>query len=211
MRIFETTSTFQHPWNQTIQAVLQKYPNPQSTHVLSEDTLSRHVDCEGKLISTKILTKTNPMPKWGEKLLSARKVVVVETSEVDIKNRTYNTRTFNIGLNKYMSVIEHVMYRRSDSDLLGCTIAERKAEIDSHVFGFNYAIQKFGVDRYKRNVQKTDAGINYVTSNLFPRSSTNIQAASKTLVEKANLAKKLLVEKKDKIVEQQEKSKIPIV
>ena len=34
-----------------------------STHVLSEDTLSRHVDAEGRLVSVRMLVKTNPLPK----------------------------------------------------------------------------------------------------------------------------------------------------
>uniref|UniRef100_A0A2H1W2M1 SFRICE_037455 n=1 Tax=Spodoptera frugiperda TaxID=7108 RepID=A0A2H1W2M1_SPOFR len=65
-RYFENTSTFNFSWDQVTRGYWKRYPNPQSTHVLSEDTWSREVK-DGCLYTKRVLTKTNRVPKWGER------------------------------------------------------------------------------------------------------------------------------------------------
>ena len=74
-----------------------------STHVLTEDTVSRDVKGK-KLYSTRVISKTNKMPKWGEKIIpgGARPVCVVEESIVDVEKKTLTTYTRNVGLTKFM-------------------------------------------------------------------------------------------------------------
>lgn len=74
---------------------------PHSSHVLSEDTVSREIR-NGKLHSKRLLTKTNRVPKWGERFFKAKSVNIVEESVVDPKERTLVTYTRNIGFNKIM-------------------------------------------------------------------------------------------------------------
>lgn len=73
-----------------------------SGHVLTEDTVVREVREDGKLHSKRILTKTNRVPKWGERLFKAKFVCIVEESVVDPKNKTLVTYTRNIGFNTIM-------------------------------------------------------------------------------------------------------------
>ena len=70
-----------------------------SSHVLSEDTVSRLV-IDGKLHSTRLITKTNSLPAWGKKLINAKKVYLIEHSIVDAKEKLIHTSTFNVGLTK---------------------------------------------------------------------------------------------------------------
>ncbi|XP_050689963.1 PRELI domain-containing protein 1, mitochondrial-like [Eriocheir sinensis] len=166
MRYTENTSIFKYPWEQVAQGIWQRYPNPESSHVLSEDTVVRKV-VDGQLHSKRLLTKTNRMPKWGERIISARNVNVIEESVVDPHKREMCTYTRNVGLTKVMTCIEKVTYRPCP-DNPQWTIADRKAWIDSKIFGLSYAIQTFGAERYKKNIQKTNVGFMYALNRLFP-------------------------------------------
>jgi len=72
-----------------------------SNHVLSEDTVFREV--RGNMLFTKrLLTKTNRLPKWGERFVSARTVKIVEESIIDPKEKVLITYTRNIGYVRVM-------------------------------------------------------------------------------------------------------------
>ena len=72
-----------------------------SAHVLTEDTIEREVK-NGKLHSKRLLSKTNPVPKWGERFYNSKSVKIVEESIVDPKERTLTTYTRNIAFTKVM-------------------------------------------------------------------------------------------------------------
>ncbi|KAK8378083.1 hypothetical protein O3P69_018800 [Scylla paramamosain] len=154
MKYYENSSVLKFSWDQVAQGIWQRYPNPESSHVLSEDTVVRKV-VGGQLHSKRLLTKTNRMPKWGERIISARHVNVIEE---------------NVGLTKVMTCVEKVMYRPCPENPQW-TVAERKAWIDSKIFGLSYAIQTFGVERYKKNIQKSNLGFSYALNRLFPNAS----------------------------------------
>lgn len=73
-----------------------------STHVLSEDTLNREIIQGNTLFTRRILTKTNRVPKWGERFVKSTTVAIVEESYVDRKTKILTTYTRNIGLNRIM-------------------------------------------------------------------------------------------------------------
>uniref|UniRef100_A0A1B6E3G8 PRELI/MSF1 domain-containing protein n=1 Tax=Clastoptera arizonana TaxID=38151 RepID=A0A1B6E3G8_9HEMI len=172
VKYLEIKTVFQFDWNQVVQAFWKRYPNPESKHVLSEDTFYREVK-DNKLFSKRILTKTNRPPKWGEKFVSARIVKIVEESIVDPKEKVLTTYTRNIGYTSLMSVVEKVVYKVSDENP-NWTVAERSAWVDSHVYGFARAIQAFGIDRFRKNCQKQVNGFNYVLFKMFrPVNMTN--------------------------------------
>ncbi|KAH9362957.1 hypothetical protein HPB48_014261 [Haemaphysalis longicornis] len=105
VKFYERKDTFKFSWDQVAQGFWARYPNPYSTHVLTEDIVSRYVE-GGKLFTKRLLTKTNPMnrlPKWGERFVSSKSVRIVEESVVDPRTRTLVTYTRNIGL-------QHIMY-----------------------------------------------------------------------------------------------------
>lgn len=72
-----------------------------SSHVLTEDTISREVR-NGKLYSKRLLTKTNRVPKWGERFISKNVVKIMEESIVDPEAKTFTTYTKNLGYTKVM-------------------------------------------------------------------------------------------------------------
>ncbi|XP_026490961.2 protein preli-like [Vanessa tameamea] len=164
-RYYENTTTFNYSWEQVARGYWKRYPNPQSTHVLSEDTWSRQVK-DGCLYTKRLLTKTNRVPKWGERFFSAKSVKIIEESVVDPDKKVLVTYTRNLGYTKVMSVVERVEYRPSGP---GQTIAKRSAWIDSQVFGFSRAIRAFGLDRFRKNCNQMVSGFNHVLQGMFPR------------------------------------------
>lgn len=73
-------------------------------HVLTEDTICREIR-NGKLYTKRLLTKTNHVPKWGERFFKAKFVSILEESIVDPKEKILVTYTRNIGFNKIMVTI----------------------------------------------------------------------------------------------------------
>lgn len=165
-RYYETTIIFNFTWDQVAQAFWKRYPNPNSKHVLSEDTVARKIEA-GKLFSKRILSKTNSIPKWAERFFSGSHIYIVEESTVDPLNKVLVTYTRNLGYTKVMSVTEKVVYKVSDTHP-GHTIAVRSAWIDSQVTGFSRAICAFGYERFRKNCSKMVGGFNYVLSTMFP-------------------------------------------
>ena len=74
-----------------------------SKHVLTEDLISRTVAGK-KLFSTRLLTKTNRMPKWGYAIFgnNQQHVCIVEESILDPEKKSMTTYTRNIGYQKFM-------------------------------------------------------------------------------------------------------------
>ncbi|XP_034948167.1 PRELI domain-containing protein 1, mitochondrial [Chelonus insularis] len=172
VKYFESSTIFQFNWNQVAQGFWKRYPNPHSTHVLTEDTISREVK-DGKLYSKRLLTKTNRLPKWGERFVSKNVVKIIEETIVDPKGKTFVTYTQNLGYTKVMSVVEKVVYTVSDENP-EWTVAKRSAWIDSSVFGFSRAIQAFGLERFKKNCSKMTGGFNYVLAHMFPETALHM-------------------------------------
>ncbi|CAH0678763.1 unnamed protein product [Chilo suppressalis] len=173
-RYYENSSTFNYSWDQVACGYWKRYPNPLSTHVLSEDTWSRQVK-DGCLHTKRLLTKTNRVPKWGEKFFNAKSVKIIEESIVDPKNKILVTYTRNLGYTKVMSVVERVEYRSVGP---AQTVARRSAWIDSQVFGFSRAIRAFGVDRFRKNCNQMVNGFNHVLNSMFPRQGAGAHSMS---------------------------------
>ena len=78
--------------------------------MLTEDIVSRHIDDKGRLITKRLLSKTNKAPKWAERFVNIRHVMIAEDSIVDPINQTLTTHTRNFGSSKgYMTIEEKVM------------------------------------------------------------------------------------------------------
>lgn len=180
-KYYETTTVFNFNWDQVAQGYWHRYPNPHSTHVLTEDTLERTIK-DGKLYSKRLLSKTNKLPKWGERFYNAKSVKIVEESICDPESKTLTTYTRNVAFTKVMSVVEKVVYTVSEEHPEK-TVAIRSAWIDSQVFGFSRAIRAFGCDRFKKNCHKMVSGFDHVLSAMFPLvtgNHTNMNATPTT-------------------------------
>ncbi|KAH8280350.1 hypothetical protein KR018_003188, partial [Drosophila ironensis] len=163
-----TETVFEYSWTNVVVAYWNRYPNPSSSHVLTEDTIQREVR-DGKLYSRRLLSKTNPVPKWGARFYNNVPVKIVEDSVLDPVKKTFTTFTRNLGMKKIMKVDEIVVYSEQKD---GSTLAVRRAYISSQVFGFSRAIRAFGIERFKMNGYKASSGFNHVLRRMFPHSQT---------------------------------------
>lgn len=94
VKYFLGQSVLRSSWDQVFAAFWQRYPNPYSKHVLTEDIVHREVTPDQKLLSRRLLTKTNRMPRWAERLFPANvahSVYILEDSIVDPQNQTMTT------------------------------------------------------------------------------------------------------------------------
>ncbi|KAJ6667822.1 hypothetical protein lerEdw1_016143 [Lerista edwardsae] len=193
-KYFLTLSVLKGPWDQVFAAFWQRYPNPYSKHVLTEDILHREVTEDQKLLSRRLLTKTNRMPRWAERFFPANvshSVYILEDSIVDPLNRTMTTFTWNINHARLMVVEERCVYRENPENS-SWTEVKREAWVSSNLFGVSRAVQsqlllavlfqEFGLARFKSNVTKSTKGFEYVLAKMQG------EAPSKTLVETAKEA-----------------------
>ncbi|KAJ8025673.1 PRELI domain-containing protein 1, mitochondrial [Holothuria leucospilota] len=195
MKYYSCFAVFKHQWDQVASAVWQKYPNPYSKHVLSEDIVHRSLLPDGRrLYSRRLLTKTNRMPRWGNIVFGANAhlVSVLEESVVDPMKKTFTTYTRNLGYTSFMVVEEKCVYQQS-SENSGWTELQRQVWVDSSVLGFARAIQKFGVERYKSNCNKSFKGLQYIINKMFvpEQAETHIPQKVDQLTKKAKAAQDL--------------------
>lgn len=163
-------TTHRHPfkWDDVASAIFMRYPNPFATHVLSEDTLHRELVSRDILYSRRFLTKTNRLPKWGERFFSNLKkfVPLVEESHIDRGSKIITTYTRNVGLSRFMVAIEKVKYV-PDPNNPNETIAFKEAWVESGLYGLRSAVKSFGIERFKQNCTKATEGFNHVLYHLY--------------------------------------------
>lgn len=171
-------------WDQVFTAFWQRYPNPYSKHVLTEDILCREVTSDQKLITRRLLTKTNRLPRWAERFLPANvthAAYILEDSIIDLHKKTLTTYTWNISHSTVMSVEERCTYYQNPENK-NWTEIKREAWVSSNIFGFTRPIQEFGLARFKSNVTKTIKGFEFILAKMQG------DTPSRTLVETAKEA-----------------------
>ncbi|MEQ2314072.1 hypothetical protein AMECASPLE_008330 [Ameca splendens] len=167
-RYFYSEVHIKSPWDQVLAAFWQRYPNPYSTHVLTEDVLYREVTPSNHLLSRKLLTKTNRLPGWAERIFPAhmaRAVYVLEDSIVDMEANTLITKTWNLNHDTLMTVVERCMFEQ-DCSRPTWTKLSREAWISSSLYGLARPIQEFGLARFKSNQAKAMRGLEYALSRI---------------------------------------------
>jgi len=160
-----TDHFFPHSWNVVTKHFWSRYPNPNSSHVFSEDLIECGLDADGILRTKKLIIKTNKLPWWGKHLFSARRVAVIEETQVDARNQTMTTYTRNIGLRIFMGTTEKNVYRPCEGSAPGGdqpqTVCEKNVWIESDIVGLRSAIKKFGLDRFKVNCVLASDGLEW--------------------------------------------------
>ncbi|KAI5624779.1 PRELI domain-containing protein 1, mitochondrial [Silurus asotus] len=185
VKYYSCLGSLKGTWDHVSQAFWERYPNPYSKHVLTEDIIFRGVTPDNCLISRKLLTKTSRAPCWAEKFLPsqmARKAYIIEDSVVDPQNRTLHTFTWNISHASIMSVEERCVYTVSPENS-NLTEVKREAWISSNLYGFSRAVQEFGLARFKSSVVKTMKGFEYVLAKM--QGETPTRTLAETATEKA--------------------------
>ncbi|KAM4714041.1 PRELI domain containing 1b isoform 2-T3 [Anableps anableps] len=167
-RYFYSEVHINSPWHQVLAAFWQRYPNPYSTHVLTEDVLYREVTPSNLLLSRRLLTKTNRLPGWAECIFPthmARAVYILEDSIVDPEANTLITKTWNLNHGTLMTVVERCMFEKDHSQP-AWTKLKREAWISSSVYGLAWPIQEFGLARFKSNQAKAMRGLDYALTRI---------------------------------------------
>ncbi|XP_020786210.1 PRELI domain containing 1b [Boleophthalmus pectinirostris] len=168
VKYFCSYTDIRSTWDQVVSAFWQRYPNPFSTHVLTEDVVYREVTSDHRLLSRRLLMKTNRLPRWAERFFPSgmsRSVYIVEDSIVDPVNRSLTTYTWNLNHTTLMSVEERCVFVDSEEQP-AATQLKREAWISSSIYGFSRPIQEFGLARFKSNQAKAMKGLEYALSNL---------------------------------------------
>uniref|UniRef100_A0A8C2GNE4 PRELI domain containing 1b n=2 Tax=Cyprinus carpio TaxID=7962 RepID=A0A8C2GNE4_CYPCA len=191
-KYFFSETDIKSTWDQVLAAFWQRYPNPYSTHVLTEDVLFREVTPDNLLLSRRLLTKTSRLPRWAERVFPgnlSRSVYIIEDSVVDLGNRSLTTLTWNVNHAKLMRVVERCVFA-GEQDRPVWTRITREAWISSGVFGLSRPIQEFGLARFRSNQVKAMKGLEHALSNLQKASAVcpgdsaekqkNLNSASKT-------------------------------
>uniref|UniRef100_A0A8C7KR11 PRELI domain-containing protein 1, mitochondrial-like n=1 Tax=Oncorhynchus kisutch TaxID=8019 RepID=A0A8C7KR11_ONCKI len=143
VKYFSNDVDIRTTWDHVVSAFWQRYPNPFSTHVLTEDVVLREVTADQRLLSRRLLTKTNRMPRWAEFLFPSnlsRSVYIVEDSVVDPVTKSLTTYTWNLNHTTLMTVEERCVFQESE-DRPAFTLLRREAWISSGVYGFSRPIQ----------------------------------------------------------------------
>ncbi|EHB08508.1 PRELI domain-containing protein 1, mitochondrial [Heterocephalus glaber] len=125
MKYFLGQSVLRSCWDQVLAAFRQRYPNPYSKHLLTEDTVHLEVTPDQKLLSQRHLTETNRVPHWAERPFpanTAHSVCILEDSVVDPQNQTMTTFTWNINHARLMVVEDRCVY---------CILAKLQGETPS--------------------------------------------------------------------------------
>ncbi|XP_013861544.1 PRELI domain containing 1a [Austrofundulus limnaeus] len=182
---FCCTGVLKSTWDQVCTAFWQRYPNPYSNHVLTEDIVFREVTPNNCLVSRRLLTKTSRAPRWMERYLPkhmSSSAYIIEDSVVDPQKQTMTTLTWNISHARLMSVEERCQYRINPENSSWTEIT-REARISSGVFGLSRPIQEFGLSRFKTSVTKTMKGFEYVLAKM--QGETPSRTLAETATERA--------------------------
>ncbi|KAK3519286.1 hypothetical protein QTP70_023122 [Hemibagrus guttatus] len=167
-KYFFSETDIRSTWEQVLAAFWQRYPNPYSTHVLTEDVIFREVTPDNLLLSRRLLTKTNRLPRWAERIFPgnlSRFVYIVEDSVVDPSNRRLTTLTWNVNHSTLMTVVERCVFH-GEQERSVWTRLTREAWISSGVFGLSRPIQEFGLSRFRSNQMKAIKGLEHALSKL---------------------------------------------
>ncbi|XP_076392006.1 protein preli-like [Megachile rotundata] len=98
-------------WLSVCKSFFKRYPNPYSSHVLSEDTVYREIK-DGKFLSRRIFSKIagSSLPKWVEKLVKKPQVLILEEAIVDLYAKRLISLTRNLEHKKLVIASETTEY-----------------------------------------------------------------------------------------------------
>ncbi|KAK3326430.1 hypothetical protein B0H66DRAFT_159972 [Apodospora peruviana] len=116
MKVFSNAETFNYSWEEVSTANWRKYCpwNEKSTHVVAVDTISRSMDeATGILRTERLITCKQSAPDWLKSLLGGamEESQVLETSYVDLANKTVTMVSANLTFSNLINVQETVVYK----------------------------------------------------------------------------------------------------
>lgn len=148
-----------------------KYPNPFSSHVLSADILTRHLDPQTGLLHTvRLIHKTGTLPTWVTNMLKGQEAFVIEESVVDPENCFMQTKTRNLTHQRFLIAEEVQTYTKSPEDSTW-TLADCRATVKCNfgskwTGGLSSKIEGLGVKRFADHFPKSKAAMIYILDKL---------------------------------------------
>jgi len=82
-----------------------------SLSLVGYDLLSREVDPQGVLKTSRVIVKKGKLPAWGTGFMKKPEALVLEDTEVDPKGKVLVATTRNINYTKIMHVVEVMTIR----------------------------------------------------------------------------------------------------
>lgn len=146
--------TYSHPWARVTTAFWRKYPNPLSPHVIDIDVLNRHLDSNGRLHTTRLITCKGHVPDWISKAVGGKNhAYVLERSVIDLQNQTLVMKSRNLSYENLIQIHETCTYDRHD---LGDdnTRFTQQAKIVVPVWGFSDKVENLTLDNFHKNAKK---------------------------------------------------------
>jgi len=124
VKFYENSFKYEYSFNTVALAYFLRYPNPYSTHVISTDVISRHLDAAtGRLHTVRLHLKRSKLPSAVLRLLpksvlsstkdGGSQTYILEESVVDVKEGWMRTTNRNLEWTGVLSVIEGQEFRRS--------------------------------------------------------------------------------------------------
>lgn len=156
--------TFGRSFDTVTIAFFNRYPNPYASHVLSIDTLSRHVDEEGKLVSTRLIKKMGKLPNWVKPFLGKiTESWIIEHSVVDTKKGVMLTYTRNLDHTKIIKVEE---YQRFEKDGDNTHVKSMVKFSSGFGIGIRNRIESWSHQKFDENIKKSRQGMAFVMERL---------------------------------------------
>eukprot|EP00124_Ichthyophonus_hoferi_P001464 Ihof_evm7s77 gene=Ihof_evmTU7s77 len=154
MRIFSSTHTFRHTWEDVSYAFLRKYPNPLSNHVLGCDVVRRDIDSNGTLHSVRLINKkAKDKPRIAEYFTKGSNGWLLEESSIDPNGKTMVTITKNLTLRSILKVEERCTYTVSHENPQW-TDCKTEAHFSCPIWGWSRTVEGISVERFKSNLGK---------------------------------------------------------
>ncbi|KAJ2618496.1 hypothetical protein GGF44_005758, partial [Coemansia sp. RSA 1694] len=125
-------------------------------------TLDQRIDAAtGELRITRLLRKTNSVPRWARGIMGGNDAYILEEVVVDRGSGRLVAKTRNITHTRLMKVEERQTLLADPSNG-GHTLCKNETSIVSNIgYGLNAKIENFSLSRFTENIAKSRKGMLY--------------------------------------------------
>jgi hypothetical protein len=154
----EAQHKFAYSWPVITLGNWQKYPNPYSTHVLSVDVISRHINKNGELVTDRLLQMKQPIPSLFKKLgLPFPEVsFFFERSILNRETQVLKATSYSLSMRSLFRAEELCSYNADPST--GGTLFIQKANFTAFSF-FSSLIEEIAINRFIANAGNGKLGL----------------------------------------------------
>ena len=148
--------------------ILNRYPNPYSSHVIASDTIKAYteIDSNGKsvLVVERLLTKISKLSKLRVPYLS-KKAFILESLRFGDKIEVF---TMNISHKTWMTMLEQQTIvqtsqfnKKYNKEMDGVSV-----NISTNIHSWNSVVEEFCLRNYKENVKRAQNGMKFVMERM---------------------------------------------